>query len=113
MNWITIIGKAYKRGALAESKSGLKYININLMDRMKNKEETFYFSCVAFGKQAEYIDKYVENGDEVVILGEVKENKKDKKIEVTLNQVIKTTYHPINKTETVLKQETAEQEDIF
>ena len=40
-------------------------------------------------------------------------NKKDKKIEVTLNQVIKTTYHPINKPEMVLKQETAEQEDIF
>lgn len=111
MNWITVVGKAYKRGALAESKSGLKYININLMDRMKNKEETFYFSCVAFGKQAEYLDKYVENGDEVVILGEVKENKKDKKIEVTLNQVIKTTYHPLKKQETEQKQEI--QEDIF
>lgn len=108
MNWITIIGNAYKRGALAESKSGLKYINVNLMDRKKTKDDTFYFNCVAFGKTAEYIDKYIENGNEVVVLGEVKENKKDKKLEVTLMSVTKTSY--CNKNESQ-KQET--EEDVF
>lgn len=109
MNWITIIGKAYKKGGLAEGKNGIKYQRLDLMDRMKSKEEAFYFHCIAFGKQAEYLDKYIENGDEVVVLGECSEDKKDKKINVKLNQVIGTSYHSMNKPEQKQEQE----EDIF
>ena len=96
MNWITILGKAYKKGSLAEGKNGIKYQSLNLMDRSTNKEATFYFPCVAFGKTAEYIDRYVEPGDEVVVFGEVKENKKDKKLEVVHKSVTRTSY-PGNK----------------
>lgn len=108
MNWITIIGKAYKKGGIGESKTGVKYLGVRILDRMKNKEDSFYFNCVAFGKQAEYLDQYVENGDEVVVLGECSEDKKEKKINVRLNQVIKTSYHSLNKEQ---KQET--EEDVF
>lgn len=108
MNWITIIGKAYKKGGIGESKTGVKYLGVRILDRMKNKDDSFYFNCVAFGKQAEYLDQYVENGDEVVVLGECSEDKKEKKINVRLNQVIKTSYHSLNKEQ---KQET--EEDVF
>lgn len=108
MNWITIIGKAYKKGGIGESKTGVKYLGVRILDRMKNKDDSFYFNCVAFGKQAEYLDQYVENGDEVVVLGECSEDKKEKKINVRLNQVIKTSYHSLNKEQ---KQET--DEDVF
>lgn len=108
MNWITIIGKAYKKGGIGESKTGVKYLGVRILDRMKNKDDSFYFNCVAFGKQAEYLDQYVENGDEVVVLGECSEDKKEKKINVRLNQVIKTSYHSLNKEQ---KQEI--EEDVF
>lgn len=108
MNWITIIGKAYKKGCLAEGKNGVQYQRLNILDRMKSKEESFYFNCVAFGKQAEYLDKYVENGDEIIVLGECSEDKKDKKINVKINQAIKTSYHSLNK-----EQKPEPEEDIF
>lgn len=108
MNWITIIGKAYKKGGLAEGKNGVQYQRLNILDRMKSKDESFYFNCVAFGKQAEYLDKYVENGDEIVVLGECSEDKKEKKINLKINQVIGTSYHSLNK-----EQKPEQEEDIF
>lgn len=114
MNKIMILGNAYKRGELGESKNGIKYQNIRLMDKQRDKNNTFYFECIAFGKTAEFIDKYVENGKEVVVFGELKEDKKDKKFSVNVLSIDLTASSVVpGKKDTELKQETAQQEDIF
>jgi Single-stranded DNA-binding protein len=35
---------------------------------------TNFFSCIAWGKKADYISKYCEKGDKVLICGYVKQN---------------------------------------
>ena len=109
MNKIIIMGNAYKKGELGESKNGIKYQNLRLMDKQRDKNNTFYFECIAFGKTAEFIDKYVDNGRQIVVLGEMKEDKKDKKFTVNILSVDLTSN---SEPETLLKQENKE-EDIF
>ena len=109
MNKIIILGNAYKKGELGESKSGVKYQNFRLMDKKIDKNNTFYFECVAFGKTAEIMDKYVDNGRQIVVFGEMKEDKNTKKMSVNVLSIDLTSNN-----ETEPKEEKpAEQEDIF
>lgn len=109
MNKIMIMGNAYKKGELGESKNGIKYQNFRLMDKQRDKNNTFYFECIAFGKTAEFVDKYVDNGRQIVVLGEMKEDKKDKKFTVNILSVDLTSN---SEPETLFKKENQE-EDIF
>ena len=109
MNKIIILGNAYKKGELGESKSGVKYQNFRLMDKKIDKNNTFYFDCVAFGKTAEIMDKYVDNGRQIVVFGEMKEDKNTKKMSVNVLSVDLTSNNEVENKE----EKPAEQEDIF
>ena|GEM_PF-6435070 len=84
MNKVMIVGKAFKKGGLAESKNGVKYQRLRILDAQPKREESFYFECVAFEKAAENLDQLVDNGREIVVWGELKEDKRTKKMSVNV-----------------------------
>lgn len=110
MNKVVVVGKAFKKGDLAESKSGVKYQHLRILDSQPKKEESFYFECVAFGKTAELIDKVVENGRDVVIWGDLKEDKNTKKMSVNINSFTMVGYKNPSEPK---EEKPVEQEDIF
>lgn len=54
------------------------------VDRRFQKDTTDYFDCTAFGKTAEFVEKYLKKGVKVIVYGEVHNhnytNKEGKKI---------------------------------
>lgn len=56
-------------------------------DRRGKKDETDFISCVAFGKTAEFAEKYLAKGKRILITGRIQtgsyENKEGKKVYTT------------------------------
>ena len=70
------------------------------------------FRGVAFEYQAKHIDEWCQDGDRVLAIGTLEKDAKTNAFKFVLGEF--TRIEPKEaKTETVLKQETAEQEDIF
>ena len=70
-NHITIIGRITKDISLQYSTSGTAYIRNSIaVDRKGKEKKTDFFSITAFGKTAEFIDKYFSKGSKIVIEGE-------------------------------------------
>lgn len=67
MNKITLIGRTTKEIDYNE-KDGKQYANFTLAVR-RNKEDADFINCVAFGSQAELLNKYVEKGNQVGVIG--------------------------------------------
>lgn len=44
------------------------------VDRKFKKDETDFFNCTAFGKQAEFIEKYLSKGTKILLCGRVENN---------------------------------------
>ena len=52
---------------------------INLaVDRRFNKDVTDFFKCTAFGKTAEFVEKYIKKGTKVVVEGTVQNDNYEK-----------------------------------
>ena len=112
MNKIMILGKIYKNGSIATSKNGKSYIGFTIIDGRKTIEESVKFRGVAFEYQAKHIDEWCQDGDRVLAIGTLEKDAKTNAFKFVLGEF--TRIEPKEaKTETVLKQETAEQEDIF
>lgn len=112
MNKIMILGKIYKNGSIATSKNGKSYIGFTIIDGRKTIEESVKFRGVAFEYQAKHIEEWCQDGDRVLAIGTIEKDTKANSFKFVLNEF--TRIEPKEaKTETVLKQETAEQEDIF
>ena len=112
MNKIMILGKIYKNGSIATSKNGKNYIGFTIIDGRKTIEESVKFRGVAFEYQAKHIDEWCQDGDRVLAIGTLEKDAKTNAFKFVLGEF--TRIEPKEaKTETVLKQETAEQEDIF
>lgn len=75
-NKIILVGRTTKTPEVKMGKE-LKPITIfNLaVDDSYMKDETYFFRCIAFGKTAETIIKYVGKGDLILIEGELQINK--------------------------------------
>lgn len=76
MNNITIVGRLTKDIEVkqgANSTFGL----FSIADR-KDKDNTRFFNCTAFGKLAEVMAEYTKKGDKVAIHGELDTTTKDK-----------------------------------
>lgn len=107
-----ILGKIYKNGSIATSKNGKNYIGFTIIDGRKTIEESVKFRGVAFEYQAKHIDEWCQDGDRVLAIGTLEKDAKTNAFKFVLGEF--TRIEPKEaKTETVLKQETAEQEDIF
>lgn len=42
--------------------------------KREGEPDTDFFNCVSFGKQGEFVEKYIHKGTKVVIMGEVRNN---------------------------------------
>ena len=76
MNRIIVKGRICNELDLSVASSGKEYLNFNVaVDRKWNREETDFFSCVAFGKTAVFITTYFDKGREILIEGEMQSEK--------------------------------------
>jgi len=74
MNSINMIGRISTDLQLKESK-GKTYIKFNLaVPRKLKKDMTDFIPCVAFGKTAELIDKYLNKGNRIAVNGQLLTN---------------------------------------
>ena len=75
MNSIHVMGRLTKDPEITSAQNGTTIARYSVaVDRKFAKEgqqKTDFFPCVSFGKQAEFVDKYVMKGTKVVISGEM------------------------------------------
>lgn len=70
MNVICIIGRLTKDIELKSSTSGTSYTQNSIaVDRKGKEKETDFFNISAFGKTAEFMEKYFHKGSKVAITG--------------------------------------------
>lgn len=57
------------------------------VNRKTKKDEADFISCVAFGKSAEFVEKYLKKGQEILVIGRIQtgsyENKDGQKVYTT------------------------------
>ena len=80
MNRVDIIGRIVRDIKTESSTSGTTYLrNAIAVDRKGKKDETDFFDITAFGKTAEFIEKYFSKGRKIAIAGHLQSNNyKDK-----------------------------------
>ena len=60
------------------------------VDRTYGEDETDFFNCVSFGKQAEFVIKYLKKGTKILLTGRLQNNTYEDKLghKVTATQII-------------------------
>lgn len=75
MNNLIIIGRLCANAEISSTTGGTTVASYRVaVDRKYAKEgqqKTDFFSCVSYGKQAEFVEKYLSKGTKVVIRGEM------------------------------------------
>ena len=75
MNMFVFMGRLTKDPAIRYTKDGKAVANFSLaVDRRFQKDATDFFDCTAFGKTAEFAEKYLSKGTKVVVSGSVQNN---------------------------------------
>ena len=92
MNKIIVMGRLTKDPEITSTQNGTTIARYTVaVDRRFKKEgaqNTDFFNCVSFGKQADFIAKYLKKGVKVVISGEMNLNVVEKNGEkVTYPQI--------------------------
>ena len=88
MNKVELLGRTTADVELQKSKDGKEYARFTLaVQRKLDKEKTDFLDCVAFGKLAETIAKYVKKGNRIIVCGNIQtsivENKDKTKTKYT------------------------------
>lgn len=92
MNRVIMIGRNTKEIELRQTSSGTSAIEFSLavkraFKNVNGEYDSDFFNCVAFGKSAETISRYVKKGDMIGVEGRLQTrnytNKEGKKIYVT------------------------------
>ena len=80
MNRVSVIGRIVREIKTESSTSGTTYLrNAIAVDRKGKKDEADFFDITAFGKTAEFIEKYFSKGRKIAISGHLQSNNyKDK-----------------------------------
>lgn len=72
MNHVSLIGRLTADPQLKTTNSGKSITSFTLaVNRQFNKDESDFIRCIAFGKTAEIISKYLEKGTQVAIEGRI------------------------------------------
>ena len=72
MNKFIGLARLVKDPELKQSKVGKPFCNFSIaVNRAFEKDKADFFQCMAFGKTAEYIDKYASKGSQILIEGSV------------------------------------------
>ena len=75
MNIFVFMGRLTKEPEIRYSKDSKAVAKFAMaVDRRFQKDTTDFFDCTAFGKTAEFVEKYVTKGTKVVVQGSVQNN---------------------------------------
>lgn len=78
MNLAILMGRICKDPDITSSQSGTTIARYSIaVDRRFKKEgepTADFFTCVSFGKQAEFVDRYLKKGTKIVVTGEIQNN---------------------------------------
>jgi len=77
MNSVNIMGNLCKDTALEYSTSGTAYLRNSIAVR-RDKDTSDFFSITAFGKGAEFIEKYFSKGSKIAITGHLQSGQYEK-----------------------------------
>lgn len=83
MNHVVLMGRLTKDPEIRYTNSGKTVgsfsIAVNRRFKSEGQPEADFFNCVTFGKQAEFVEKYLHKGTKILLGGEVQNNNyKDK-----------------------------------
>ena len=91
MNRVMLIGRLTAKPELRYTASNVPFARFTLaVDRNYGEDETDFFNCVSFGKQAEFVEKYLKKGIKVLVTGRLQNNGYEDKQgnKVTATQII-------------------------
>ena len=89
MNKTILMGRLTRDAEMFGQKSKVARFTL-AVDRNYGEDETDFFNCVSFGKQAEFVEKYLNKGTKVLITGRLQNNSYEDKQghKVTSTQII-------------------------
>ena len=70
MNKIILMGRLTREPEMFGQKSKVARFTL-AVDRTYGEDETDFFNCVSFGKQAEFVEKYLKKGIKVLVTGKI------------------------------------------
>ena len=73
MNKVILMGRLTRDVEMFGQKSKVARFTL-AVDRNYGEDETDFFNCVSFGKQAEFVEKYLKKGIKVLITGRLQNN---------------------------------------
>ena len=89
MNKVILMGRLTREPEMFGQKSKVARFCL-AVDRSYGEDETDFFNCVSFGKQAEFVEKYLKKGIKVLVTGRLQNNSYEDKQgnKVTATQII-------------------------
>ena len=73
MNKIILMGRSTREAEMFGQKSKVARFTL-AVDRTYGEDETDFFNCVSFGKQAEFVEKYLKKGTKILLSGRLQNN---------------------------------------
>lgn len=74
MSLNNVILKGRMTGDITRRESNATVVGTFTIAVTRDKENTDFVNCVAFGKVAEYIEKYFKKGQEIIVQGAIRTN---------------------------------------
>ena len=78
MNLDILMGRLTRDPEVSSSASGTTFARYSIaVDRKFKREgeaDADFFNCTSFGKQAEFVEKYLKKGTKIVVSGEIQNN---------------------------------------
>ena len=89
MNKVILMGRLTREPEMFGQKSKVARFCL-AVDRSYGEDETDFFNCVSFGKQAEFVEKYLKKGIKVLVTGRLQNSSYEDKQgnKVTSMQII-------------------------
>ena len=73
MNKVILMGRLTRDSEIFGQKTKVARFTL-AVDRSYGEDETDFFNCVSFGKQAEFVEKYLKKGIKVLVTGSLQNN---------------------------------------
>ena len=73
MNKVILMGRLTRDAETFGQKSKVARFCL-AVDRNYGEDETDFFNCVSFGKQAEFVEKYLKKGTKILLTGRLQNN---------------------------------------
>ena len=73
MNKIILMGRLTRDSEIFGQKTKVARFTM-AVDRNYGEDETDFFNCVSFGKQAEFVEKFLKKGIKVLVTGTLQNN---------------------------------------